>query len=513
MLLALGLTMINPSAFSQDRFNVRYNVEPYPSTILTSVLELQDGYSTLGTLIDTVESVNGRVTVFSKFDSVGEALFHKTYGGVENGPDRWLNSANDDLAFLNDSTLISSVRSIDENDIHQYLLFKYNLDGDTVSSMRFYSPTIDQDDFVGIAQVVKSSDSNLLLRVNNSTGFFGTGGDFFIEKLTPEGESLWQYLYATPQSPDYNYVLIPTDSGGAIIIPSLIDEDETPVINHLVIELDSIGQLVHNEVTDFDYSSGSIRDALLDNQHLVAVSTLRNGEEQEYHPALVKMTMDGEPLWHVPAWPGDFNYWHRGKRVIKTQDGQYLLGGDYRTDVEGGFNWHQQDAFLSKYSTDGEVLWHRKYTFLDSERHHHTLQDLEPTSDGGYIFCGESRDDTSEAIEPTQQGWLVKLDQYGCLVEGCHLSDNIEEQAADQKYFKAGPNPAADFLNIYQTKALDNSHTYQLHDIKGNLLEHFPAADFQTTFMLPVHQYASGTYILSLLENGSPLQREKVILH
>ena len=145
-------------------------------------------------------------------------------------------------------------------------------------------------------------------------------------------------------------------------------------------------------------------------------------------------------------------------------------------------------GWLVKVDEDGEVLWDRTYHYVDTPNERQTLNDLKATSDGGYIFCGESRDDSAEAIEPTQQGWLVKLDQHGCLVEGCHLSDNIEELSTSTEYFKAGPVPAGDFLNIYQTKALDNSFSYQLHDMNGKLIEHFPAADFQTTFMLPVHE-------------------------
>ena len=57
--------LVHSDVFSQERFNVRYNVEAHPATILNSVIELPDGYACTGVAADTTEKVNGRTMVFS----------------------------------------------------------------------------------------------------------------------------------------------------------------------------------------------------------------------------------------------------------------------------------------------------------------------------------------------------------------------------------------------------------------------------------------------------------------
>ncbi|MEO0405238.1 MAG: T9SS type A sorting domain-containing protein, partial [Bacteroidota bacterium] len=144
------------------------------------------------------------------------------------------------------------------------------------------------------------------------------------------------------------------------------------------------------------------------------------------------------------------------------------------------------------------------------------LNDLKATSDGGYIFCGESRDHSVElgySEGPEQQGWLVKVDEYGCLVEGCHLTDNINvwEQESDIQYFKAGPIPVSQYLTVYQSFQPPSSSMYQLMDMNGKVIEEFSATNKGTTMMLDLSHYPSGNYLLVLMNKNQVLQKQKII--
>ena len=41
-----------------------------------------------------------------------------------------------------------------------------------------------------------------------------TGGDFYIQRMAPDGEVLWEYIYATDAQPETCNALLPTDNGG-----------------------------------------------------------------------------------------------------------------------------------------------------------------------------------------------------------------------------------------------------------------------------------------------------------
>jgi len=115
----------------------------------------------------------------------------------------------------------------------------------------------------------------------------------------------------------------------------------------------------------------------------------------------------------------------------------------------------------------------------------------------------------------------VKVDEYGCLVEGCHLSDSIPSDTSNtitelktiKEYFKAGPVPARDFLNIYQSYNAPIGAVYQLIDMNGKVLEEFPAHSKGSTMMISVEQFSVGGYQLVLRKGSEILQTERVIIN
>ncbi len=202
------LLLFSHIILSQERFNIRFD-SGFPNTILTSVIEVEDGYVSTGFLGDSVNP-NATPMIFSKFDSVGNQLFQATYGGFN---DLQLFSQNPDLQFFEGSILVHSGITADTNGIRQGYLMKFNLLGDTLESLRFYSPNISEGfEFITTRRAEKSADDNFLV-LSNVVGD-ETNNDMSIQKFTPEGELLWTYEYATEQDPDYVNTIIPTSDGG-----------------------------------------------------------------------------------------------------------------------------------------------------------------------------------------------------------------------------------------------------------------------------------------------------------
>jgi hypothetical protein len=67
-------------------------------------------------------------------------------------------------------------------------------------------------------------------------------------------------------------------------------------------------------------------------------------------------------------------------------------------------------------------------------------------------------------------------------------------------------------LHIYQTQQLDKNATYTITDLHGKVIQQFTAPQANTTLILNVDSWTSGTYALSLSENNKLLQSEKIVV-
>lgn len=513
--LILGLLFILSSTISQERFNVRYDSD-FPSTNFRSVIELEDGYLCTGFLTDSVIS-SGRPSIYAKFDFNGSYLFHKHHGGEEPNQNRFFSAQNPDFQFLNDNIILHSGVTYDENSIRQGYIMQLNLDGDTLNMFRYYSPNSDQEwpyNSILARKVEQSTDGNFLM-LSSYLNPGGTGNDILIQKYTPSGELLWNYEYITEQDPDNCNVILPTNDGGVILIPTIVI-DEFPLQFHHVIKLDSNGDEEWSFQTNFQVFAGTFTDAILEEDKIIASSLAKEESELFATPSIIKLDTLGNLIWQTKIWENDYDVLHKTSQLIKSGDEEgYIIGGNHGEWITDAPN--ESNGFLAKVSNDGELLWERKYQYFDLYNDVHQLYDLRATSDGGYIFCGEARgtdEDNPDVTGPYQQGWLVKVDEYGCLVEGCQQYDSISETEAfsEVDYFKLGSNPTSDFLNIFQIANTSPLATYTIYDLNGKEIKSIPAPDSGTTLMVDVSILATGRYILSLTEHRKVLKTEKIVI-
>jgi hypothetical protein len=142
------------------------------------------------------------------------------------------------------------------------------------------------------------------------------------------------------------------------------------------------------------------------------------------------------------------------------------------------------------------------YVFLNNQRNSHTIYDVKETKDNGFIIAGESFDRTYQDSVP-QQAWLLKVDQYGCLVPGCQLV-NTGEVSVKKPDLVIYPNPTIDYLNFYlnTNPGQAGEGQFRITDISGKQKALFDSDSPGTTFIVPVMDYPAGTYVLQYLERG-----------
>jgi len=129
--------------------------------------------------------------------------------------------------------------------------------------------------------------------------------------------------------------------------------------------------------------------------------------------------------------------------LIQTADGGYIIGGKtYSTDRDVAFNHGSGDAWLIKIDAFGILQWERTYGGSGDD----SLASLKQTSDGGYIFAGEtsSNDGDTNSNYGGADCWIVKLDADGNIQwqknYGGTFNDSARsiQQTADGNYIFAG---------------------------------------------------------------------------
>ena len=519
----LILLLISFSGITQERFNVR-NSASQEAAVFTGVLELEENYIVTGNALNPTDSGVYQSIIWTKFSLEGDFLEYKAVNREEG---YFIYPSGIGIQELNDHfnrTCTGYIHSFEQNNLG--FVINYDEQGDTLNMITFPSPYWNEDEQTGNAilpgDICSSTNPDNSIFISSSIldpEIGSTGGDFYIQRMAPDGEVLWEYIYATDAQPEYCKTLLPTENGGVLGVLTEVNIGEGFLADRLI-ELDSSGMEITNISVAIDNNVNGI--VWYDNEFFIGAG-IGLGADNFITGRVFMMNRNGEVVWDTIIGEGYAqSFQNKFYALVESNDETgYVAGGtkkefipeEEQTDSTGTTI---SQGWLVKVNEDGDVLWDRTYHYINTPQEEHTLNDLKATTDGGYIFCGESRDlDSGQPFSegPEQQGWLVKVDEYGCLVEDCQLSDNINviEQEGNKEYFKAGPIPAQHFLNIYQSLNSPSGASYELIDMNGKVIESFNSMSKGTTMMLDVSKYNTGTYLLNLMDGGKLLQSQKII--
>jgi len=164
-----------------------------------------------------------------------------------------------------------------------------------------------------------------------------------------------------------------------------------------------------------------------------------------------KIDEAGNKLWEkniqdeIDAWDVDDDRYKLSQMIRLSDDNIILIG-------YGSFG-----NIIIKITQNANVLWARDIfpTELESPNSSEayvSLYGITETSDGGFACTGEANIFPGTAFPEFQQtGFVLKLDEYGCLEEGCHLDDplvSVEEATEKAAKFTLYPNPTNQAITI-----------------------------------------------------------------
>ena len=521
------------TVIGQGGFNIRTPIEG--NTVFQSVHCLNDTtYIAAAWSRDTLTNDHLDFELVH-FNAIGNWLERKSFST----PNCIVNISQDSESRLENYFVQTEQSILNGQYAHQVFYYESNLD--TVQSIFVQSPFVDSvwidSDFMNYQFSTLSKDTCLF----HSIGVWKpetTGNDVCIKKFSPTGEELWTYIYATDAT-DACYALLPQDDGGVIagITEGVWDGNYYGYTRFTKIDSQGNEEWVIDSKDLIPNNVYGAHCLIQDDNNLISCGSFKLVDLQGYGKSkIIKFDLAGDMIWQREY--GDYTdynvYWQKLTNVVQTCDSNYVAGGDWYTwtptpNISNDDESHW-DAYIVKLDRDnGEIIWERNFHYLDVPNDQHKMVDMKATLDGGVIFCGEARDatNTSDAnyeIEyPRQQGWLVKLDECGCLVPGCdalcnYVGCGVQDTSflpSFGSHFLIGPNPANQFINIYvgTLGSLNlESLRFTLHDLQGKLVYEFSPNQIETTYMLSTEKFSSGLYVLSLREGEKVLQQQKLVV-
>ncbi len=497
--IIIGLMLLSIGVWSQSTFNIRTSFNrPVPS-VLSSILVEDTCYYISGLTIDTIPPYR-LGSLFGKLDLAGELLDLRIQTDSNTTTQLWRNTltktGDGDFTVTGSFTDALSTAS---------LLLKLNTEGDTVFRKIYRSPNYPLNSFIVLLSSLKTGDEGYLL-LNNISGA-SNNTNIYLIKTDSIGNKEWEQVYGGPALSESSGSIIEVGNNKYII--GGVEHNINLVGSNYksrtyLFQIDNIGNVEWEYKSPEGVLQYNANDILQSpDGGLVIAST--KGIEQTSGPNsyfetthyIYKIDANQEFEWGVDirdTFPSSENMF---SKLIAPADGSgYIAAGTiFEFTGGGGYNIN---GILTKISTTGDSLWTRYYSHVDSPADNHIFYDVEETPDGGFVMVGQATDNMTTGELPLQQAWIVKVDQHGCLVPGCHLIDDVESPQIDVQ-ISLYPNPTRDYLNIFYYHPNHRGKvTYQIVDIQGRVLRSFERSRNNITHMISLGDLVSGQYFLRL---------------
>lgn len=506
--LMLSASLKGQEDTSTITFNKRVHFD-YFSALLSDVLPTEDGYYCTGLVSDTVAPYSG-LGVFAQLDIHGDAISISAVGEIGKQYDLY-----ESLQWENDSTLV--VRGgMKGGGEHEMVLFFLNTHTNEITAHHYSNPSTNLDDFIYPAGGgVILDDGHILTNSNATYPLNSDSGDkeIYISLVDSTRNIVWDTLYFHPLSQAAGSTA--KDQSGHVWLSWTINDDifthDGQTFRIKLRKLSPDGRTVL-----WDYTTP---DEIGNVAYPYRMNVLRNGSLVFPANIIQEKNIGQNNNYYIPYAqlmhfdPNTEEYWLLRVDDHISETGTYVKDVVEASDSSGivfagaTARWSPQNQFwatigyIAKASYEGELLWKRDYVGIDEGLPFHRVFSIKSTPDGGYILCGDSSDGTSEQL-PYQQGWLLKVDQHGCLVPGCHLLDTDTEETdiPNPMRLTVHPNPVVDYLN-FQFRGLTTplrDGWVRLYDTNGRVVASVELSIVQPgdTFVLPIYERAAGHYLL-----------------
>ena len=273
---------------------------------------------------------------------------------------------------------------------------------------------------------ILGGSSNSPISGNKTEGTFGMH-DYWIVKTDNSGNILWQNdLGGTftetfgelKQTPDGGYILVGTSSSGITG-----DKSETNIggFDIWVIKLNSTGSIVwQNTIGGSSLEELTYLELASDGGFLIGCTSSSgiSGDKNEVNYGIsdywvIKLDASGNILWQNTIGGSSTD---KLRSVEETSDGGFIVAGYSNSPISGDKTEASKgdyDYWIIKLNSTGVVVWQKTYGGISADK----LNDIEETTDGGFIMAGSSNSSISFDKTTNSFGyedvWVLKINSEG----------------------------------------------------------------------------------------------------
>jgi len=226
-----------------------------------------------------------------------------------------------------------------------------------------------------------------------------------------------------------------------------------------------------------------------------------------------KIAPDGSKLWEKSI-ADDIDLWDISELF-------YLLEQMIRLP-DGNFVILYQDGIV-KINQEAEVIWARRlnpigFESSDEQLFYYVMKGISHTADGGLIITGEFVAFAGTVYpEYIQTGFVLKLDEYGCLEEGCQEDDpivGVEEVTQAVSKLAIYPNPTNRDITIeYHLPDMPDQLMLSIHNLTGEVVHTQSLSAHAGSVRVELGEYLpAGAYFCHLAVGGEVVGVERFVL-
>ncbi len=307
--------------------------------------------------------------------------------------------------------------------------------------------------------------------------------------------------------------------GGWVAAPGGLTKNQ--LHQTVIIQFDSIGNKLWQYETDPNEdwigTIGGLVTAGTDNiVYVSAKGTLFEPDSTKYDEfiwdwSFTKMDQNQKIIWRTKIGTPlkvsvgyDKIFWNLLK--LKNKGGYITVGKDFQP-LDTSYRFY---GWLAKVGIDGEFKWQRRYNVEDKDNIEYELRDIKEDKDGNLITSGERR---GAGATNRQQGWLMKLDSFGCLIPGCQLVGTSDPNinVTEQKVL-IYPNPAGDFISFIIKTLEYKDISYRIVDVNGKIIKNGSNIQSDVTYLIHASEMRNGNYFIQFYRNNNLLTTKKIII-
>ena len=358
-----------------------------------------------------------------KFNSEANLEWNKTYGG--SGDDRGydiIQTSDNGFAILGYTDSSDGDITIN-NGFRDFWLAKLDASGNLTWQKSFGFPGADE----GTA-IIETSDNNFLisgvLDVTSSGGqgnlgrfvMEHAGGDYWAIKVSSSGDLIWSRFY-----------------GGSFT--------------------DSPTGIIENNNNEFIFVGGSDSND---------VDITNNKGSYDFW--VVKSEAGGNMIWEKSFGGSEID---EARGIVSTYDGSHIIVGDTRSNEQDvSLNNGAADLWIIKISDDGDLIWNRSIGGSNFD----VSRSINKTSDNGFIIAGSSRSSDGDVARNQGQNdaWIVKINTFGELLWETTVGGSEIDFAYDSVQLNNGTIIAVGETNSSDGDILENKGFTDVLIIKIN---------------------------------------------